>query len=281
MSVSDPDRTAEAAVRLLAFRRERCVPLRLRGAAQKIAEQALALLFPHFAERLPCSETGLAAEMDGLAAELRRFVDELEEPVAEGAEYRLVQTLPDLHYALLHDAQAIMDGDPAARSLDEVILTYPGFYAISLYRLSHELFDLRFPLLPRLVSEHAHRETGIDIHPGAKVGRGFFIDHGTGVVIGETAEIGHGVRLYQGVTLGALQVARSLAGSKRHPTIEDNVVIYANATILGGETVIGHDSVIGGNAFITESVPPFSAVGRSPEVRPRKDRGTDIIDFHI
>ncbi|RYG28885.1 serine acetyltransferase [bacterium] len=281
MAAPDSPRYADAAERLLAFRKERCVPLRLRGAAQKIAERSLALLFPHFAESLPCEEKGLSAEMEALANDLKRFVDDLGEAVPEGAEHRLVEALPDLHYALLLDADAILEGDPAARSVDEVIITYPGFYAIALYRLSHRMHRLGFPLLPRLVSEHAHRETGIDIHPGAMIGRSFFIDHGTGVVIGESAEIGNGVRIYQGVTLGALQVARSFAGVKRHPTLEDNVVVYANATILGGETVIGHDSVIGGNAFITESIPPFSQLGRHPEVRPRKDRGNDLIDFHI
>ncbi|RYG32529.1 serine acetyltransferase [bacterium] len=281
MSLSDPQRHADAAARLLAFRRERCVPLRLRGAAEKIAEKSLALLFPHFAQALPCEETGLLAEMDALAVELRNFADDVGERVTAEAGHEVVDSLPDLHHALLLDAKAILDGDPAARSLDEVIVTYPGFFAIALHRLSHRILEAGFPLLPRLIAEHAHRETGIDIHPGATVGRSFFIDHGTGVVIGESSNIGHGVRLYQGVTLGALQVSRSLAGAKRHPTLEDNVVVYANATILGGETVIGHDSVIGGNAFITESIPPFSAVGRSPDVRARRDRGTDTIDFHI
>ncbi|RYG44387.1 serine acetyltransferase [bacterium] len=281
MPALDPQRHADAAARLLAFRRERCVPLRLRGAAAKVSERALALLFPHFAEELPCQETGLLAEMTILAEDLRRFADDLGEPVPPDAEHDFVDALPDLHHSLLLDATAILDGDPAARSLDEVIVTYPGFFAIALHRIAHRLLDLGFPLLPRLIAEHAHRETGIDIHPGATIGRSFFIDHGTGVVIGESANIGHGVRLYQGVTLGALQVSRSLAGAKRHPTLENNVVVYANATILGGETVIGHDSIIGGNAFITESLPPFSALGRTPEPRPRRDRGTDLIDFHI
>jgi serine O-acetyltransferase len=143
------------------------------------------------------------------------------------------------------------------------------------------LYSLGFPILPRLLSEHAHHHTGIDIHPGATVGRSFFIDHGTGIVIGETAVIGNGVKLYQGVTLGALVVQKSLSSRKRHPTLGDNVVVYANATILGGETEIGHDSVVGGNAWITESIPPFSIVGRNSDVRPRKPGLETDIEFNI
>ncbi len=147
--------------------------------------------------------------------------------------------------------------------------------------MAHELHHLGFPLLPRLLSEHAHRETGVDIHPGATVGRSFFIDHGTGIVIGETAVIGNGVKLYQGVTLGALLVQKELATKKRHPTLGDNVVVYANATILGGETVVGNDTVIGGNAWVTESVPAFSMVSHNSEVRPRKVGMDTEIEFNI
>lgn len=177
--------------------------------------------------------------------------------------------LPRVRIALLEDAEAIQQFDPAATCLEEVIATYPGFYAISMYRIAHELHHLGTPLLPRIFSEYIHSKTGIDIHPAASIGRSFFIDHGTGVVIGATAIIGNNVKLYQGVTLGALQVDKSLANVKRHPTIEDNCIVYANSTILGGKTVIGHDSVIGGNTWITESVPPNSIVLHQPQVKVR------------
>ena len=174
--------------------------------------------------------------------------------------------LPSVFELLLLDAQAIEANDPAASNLEEVVAVYPGFYAIGVYRLAHVLLELGVPLLPRMFTEHAHSLTGIDIHPGAQISESFFIDHGTGVVIGETTEIGKNVKIYQGVTLGALSVAKSLAQHKRHPTIEANVVIYANATILGGRTVIGHDSVIGGNAWLTKSVPPHSQVFHQSQV---------------
>jgi serine O-acetyltransferase len=158
------------------------------------------------------------------------------------------------------------EGDPAAQSVDEVIGTYPGLLAVSIHRIAHEFYLLGLPVFPRMLSEIAHQRTGIDIHPGASIGKSFCIDHGTGIVIGETARLGDHVKLYQGVTLGALSVDKSLASSKRHPTIEDHVVIYANATILGGETMIGHHSVIGGNVFITESVAPHSVVYHKAQV---------------
>jgi serine O-acetyltransferase len=158
--------------------------------------------------------------------------------------------------------QAAYDGDPAAYNKDEIIYSYPGLYAILVNRLAHELFLLGVPLIPRVMTEHAHSKTGIDIHPGATIGKYFFIDHGTGIVIGETTEIGDNVKIYQGVTLGALSTrgGQSLRNKKRHPTIEDNVTIYSNASVLGGDTVIGHDSIIGGSTFITESVPPESRI---------------------
>lgn len=168
--------------------------------------------------------------------------------------------LPKLAEILDLDAQAAVAGDPAAYSREEVIITYPGFYAVCIHRLAHAIHGLNIPLLPRLMSEYAHEKTGIDIHPGAHIGDSFFIDHGTGVVIGETAKIGRNVKIYQGVTLGALSVKKKLQSLKRHPTIEDDVVIYANSTILGGETVIGKGSVIGGNTWIIESVAPGSVI---------------------
>ena len=171
-----------------------------------------------------------------------------------------LEKLPEIHKRLMLDAEAFMKFDPAAESVEEIILSYPGFFSIAVYRLSHELRLMKVPVLPRLISEYAHGKTGVDIHPGATIGGSFFIDHGTGTVIGETAVIGNNVKIYQGVTLGALFVEKSLAKKKRHPTIEDNVIIYARSTILGGDTRIGHDSVIGGNVWLTESVQPFSVV---------------------
>jgi serine O-acetyltransferase len=161
---------------------------------------------------------------------------------------------------LMKDAQFILEFDPAAYSLEEVMVTYPGFSAIVVHRLAHELYKLQIPIVPRMMSEWMHSKTGIDINPGAHIGCPFFIDHGTGVVIGETTVIGKQVKIYQGVTLGALSVRKEDAQSKRHPTIEDNVVIYAGSTILGGNTVVGHDSIIGGNTWLTESIPAFSVV---------------------
>ncbi len=168
--------------------------------------------------------------------------------------------LPALHKKLSQDSQAMFNGDPAAKSPHEIIRSYPGFYAISAYRIAHALRALNISIIPRLITEHAHGKTGIDIHPGATIGDYFCIDHGTGVVIGETTIIGNHVKIYQGVTLGALSVKKEDAELKRHPTIEDNVVVYAGATILGGKTIVGANSIIGGNVWLTRSVPPLSKV---------------------
>ncbi len=185
----------------------------------------------------------------------------------ESVVLALFDALPELRRQLNLDVAAAYQGDPAARSIEEVMFSYPSIQAITTYRVAHQLYRAGVPIIPRILSESAHARTGIDINPGARIGERFFIDHGTGVVIGETAEIGDGVKIYQGVTLGALSVAqRTLAGVKRHPTVEDNVTIYAGATILGGETIIGAGSVIGGNAWIVQSVPPGSRVfGRGRE----------------
>jgi serine O-acetyltransferase len=186
---------------------------------------------------------------------------------AEGQKKAILflETLPKIREALAHDVQAAFDGDPAAGSLDEIIFCYPGLEAITIQRLAHELYLLEIPYIPRMLTEWAHSRTGIDIHPGAQIGSFFFIDHGTGVVIGETCEIHEHVKIYQGVTLGALSFPKDengeiIRGAKRHPTIESNVVIYANATILGGDTVVGAGSVIGASASITKSVPPNTQV---------------------
>ncbi|NKI32273.1 serine O-acetyltransferase EpsC [Croceivirga thetidis] len=180
---------------------------------------------------------------------------------------RYLAELPIILEKLNLDAEAIRDCDPASLSIEEVYMAYPGFYAIAIYRLAHFLYQEGFPMVPRLMTEYAHRQTGVDINPGAQIGNSFFIDHATGVVIGETAIIKDKVKIYQGVTLGALYVDKSLQKTKRHPTIESNVTIYANATILGGETVVGENSVIGGNAWLTSSVPPNSTVFHTPEIK--------------
>ena len=185
------------------------------------------------------------------------LTDQLPAP-ADDIRAAFEHSLPELFACLSEDADAIFSGDPAARSRTEVISTYPGFFALAVHRIAHRLCGLGVPLLPRILSEIAHRETGIEIHPGAKIGRRFCIDHGTGVVIGETVEIGDDVKMYQGVTLGALSVRKDMARTKRHPTIRDRVVIYAGATILGGDTVIGEDSIIGGNTWIVRSLPANS-----------------------
>ncbi|MCR5606029.1 MAG: serine acetyltransferase [Treponema sp.] len=178
--------------------------------------------------------------------------------LAEKTSYALIEALPEIRKMIHKDTQAAFDGDPAAKSTEEVIVSYPGLEAISIYRIAHFLFENGVPVIPRIMSEYAHGKTGIDIHPGAKIGESFFIDHGTGVVIGETCVIGNNVKIYQGVTLGALSVKKSLQDKKRHPTIEDNVTIYADATILGGKTVIGEGCIIGGNTWVTHSVPAKS-----------------------
>ena len=182
---------------------------------------------------------------------------------------RFISRLPYIQKMLLMDVQAGFDGDPAAKSKEDIIFSYPGLFAIYVYRIAHELYVQNVPFIPRIMTEYAHGKTGIDINSGANIGRYFFIDHGTGIVIGETTEIGDYVKLYQGVTLGALSTRKGqqLSGKKRHPTIGDHVTIYANSTILGGETVIGCDSIIGGNSFITESVPAHTRVSiKSPEL---------------
>jgi len=179
------------------------------------------------------------------------------------------EEIPNIYEELMLDAEAILHFDPAAQSIEEVLVAYPGFYATAIHRIAHRLHRQGITILPRLLSEYAHSKTGIDIHPAAEIGKSFFIDHGTGIVIGETTVIGNNVKIYQGVTLGALNVAKENASTKRHPTIEDNVVIYSGATILGGSTIIGHDSVIGGNVWLTYSVLPFSVVYHKSEIRVR------------
>ena len=196
------------------------------------------------------------------------------------------EQLPEIQRLLLTDVQAGFDGDPAAKSKEEIIFSYPGLFAIYVYRLAHVLYKEEIPFIPRVMSEYAHGRTGIDINPGATIGEYFFIDHGTGVVVGETTEIGNNVKLYQGVTLGALstRMGQQLANVKRHPTIRDNVTIYSNSTVLGGETVVGENTIIGGNTFITESIPANTKVSaKSPElvIKKPKSQGsaTNVWDY--
>ncbi|MEL4308444.1 serine O-acetyltransferase EpsC [Joostella sp. CR20] len=216
------------------------------------------------------AETPVEKNMEKLEATFEELVDlacwDVEKPCAKLWD-NYIAKLPQILELLNYDAKAIANDDPAALSQEEVYLCYPGFYAIAIYRLAHELYKVGFPLVPRLMTECAHKLTGVDINPGAQIGKSFFIDHATGVVIGETAVIKNNVKIYQGVTLGALYVAKELQNTKRHPTIEDNVTIYANATILGGDTVIGANSVIGGNVWLTKSIPANSIVSHTPDIK--------------
>jgi serine O-acetyltransferase len=207
------------------------------------------------------------------------------EALAQQKTVELLRALPELRLLLEQDVQAAFEGDPAAKSYQEIIFCYPGLEAITIYRIAHQMLLLGVPLIPRMMTEHAHSKTGIDIHPGARIGTGFFIDHGTGVVIGETCDIGRNVKLYQGVTLGALSFPRDSAGNiirgmKRHPTLEDDVVVYANATILGGDTVIGHGAVVGSSVWLTHSVGPYTVVSlEKPSLRIKGPGTTDLVPW--
>lgn len=239
---------------------------------EQFIEQLFNLLFvPRIGKQQQYSE--FEKEFESLKSHLSTLVYDV---VREGNRTQEItdnffNELPSIHEGLLKDAAAISQYDPAATSIEEVIVAYPGFFAIAVYRFAHQLWEQEVKILPRLFTEYAHGKTGVDIHPGARIGEAFFIDHGTGVVIGETAEIGNQVKIYQGVTLGALLSTKEKATGKRHPTIEDNVIIYSGATILGGETVIGKNSTIGGNVWITYSVPPASLVYHKSEVVAKKE----------
>jgi serine O-acetyltransferase len=263
----------------------RTAPERLPLASEiaALVEDLLTVLFPEVGRAAP-PPGGSGDLREAIAAALADLQPRLEAAVFAGIHRRCrseedkcrerariiaghtMEALPEIRGVLLKDVQAALDGDPAASGPDEVIACYPGLYAIAVYRVAHRLLEEGSEILPRILTEHAKSRTGIDIHPGARIGSSFFIDHGTGIVIGETTEIGNSVRIYQGVTLGALSIKRREEGTalksktKRHPTIEDEVIIYANATILGGNTVIGRGAVVGGNTFITYSVPPGTRV---------------------
>ncbi|MCH7504783.1 serine acetyltransferase [PVC group bacterium] len=248
-----------------------------------VLDDLFKILFPGYSGREQVCESNLADLVKNIVAAVgSKLQDEVEnayvfckeikkdtratiQEASRCAVLDLLKCIPDIRESLKSDVQAAYDGDPAAKSFDEIILSYPCMEAISTYRIAHVLYKKDVPLIPRLMTERAHMRTGIDIHPGAKIGKSFFIDHGTGVVVGETTVIGDSVKIYQGVTLGALSFpkderGRVIKGRKRHPTIENHVTIYAEATILGGETLIGHDSIIGGNVWLTKSISPWTRV---------------------
>lgn len=269
--------------RIVAARAIYDLPVQAGRAAEEFAVASLALLFPHFAKARGSSPAEVEAEFVRLKEQLFAFLksQRLTAEAMEKTWQDFVIGLPRLAAGLEQDARATADYDPAASGLDEVLLGYPGFFALACHRVAHLLAALGVELLPRLVAEYAHRQTGIDIHPGARIGRKLAIDHGTGIVIGETTIIGDRVRIYQGVTLGALNVSKSLAKQKRHPTIEDDVVIYANATILGGDTVIGAGSIIGGNVWLTHSVASGSVVTHGGTVERSRQEEDSLLEFNI
>jgi len=248
---------------LLERRDDHALGFQVKEGTREFVDNLLALLFPHFCKERFSSAEELGSRLVLLERDLKRLIGPfLQESSTTPDEVtdRFMSALPRIHDELWLDADAIHRGDPAAESIDEVILAYPGFTAITVYRLAHNFYLQHLPIFPRLLTEYGHQLTGIDIHPGADIGEAFAIDHGTGIVIGESTVIGKNVKLYQGVTLGALSVDKKMAKSKRHPTIESDVVIYAQAVILGGDTLVGHHSIIGGNVWLTESVPPYSVV---------------------
>jgi serine O-acetyltransferase len=240
----------------------------------------------HFLDEiLPLTYSRLVVEVEKSLKCVCRKVKKCPEDIcyrrAEVVVKELLEKIPEIRIILRGDIQAAYDGDPAAKSIDEVILSYPCVYAIATYRIAHELYVRGIPLVPRIMTEYAHSKTGIDIHPGARIGRNFFIDHGTGVVIGETTEIGDNVKIYQGVTLGALSFPKDekgkiIKGRKRHPTIGNDVVIYSGATILGAEAIIGDDAIIGGNVWITSAIPPGTQVTLVPPEHNIKNSGSTV-----
>ncbi len=257
----------------------------LKKASVGFLNQLMDFLFPHFSSQVYYSAEDVISKLQLLERDLISLMKIMNgNSIADirKTANNFMLKVPKVHDMLWEDATAIYEGDPAAESIDEVILAYPGFIAILIYRFAHELYLLRVPIIPRIFTEYAHEITGIDIHPGAEIGSHFFIDHGTGIVIGETTKIGKNVKIYQGVTLGALSVDKSMLKTKRHPTIEDDVILYSQAVILGGNTVIGKNSIIGGNSWITQSVPPNSVVYSKVEVKVRSNENHfDTIDFVI
>ena len=269
---------------LLEIRKQHKVIKPIKSEAHKFINELMQLLFPHFAEHIYYCPEDVESKIILLKRNFKSLLISLNNNSMENIHKiadDFFREIFNINTELWDDASAICEGDPAAHNIDEVILAYPGFRAIAIYRFAHQLYKLKVPILPRVLTEYAHQETGIDIHPGAKIGHSFFIDHGTGIVIGETSIIGDNVKIYQGVTLGALSVEKKLAQTKRHPTIKDNVIIYAQAVILGGNTVIGKNSIIGGNAWVTESVPEDSVVYHKSEVRLKNTSEPEPLDFII
>jgi serine O-acetyltransferase len=251
----------------------------------KFLNEMVDFLFPHFSSQVYYSNKDVIAKLQLLERNLITLLENvLTQDFSKVAllAKTFVSNIPEVHDKLWLDAEEIYTNDPAAESIDEVILAYPGFMAIAIYRIANELYKIKIPIIPRIFTERAHEITGIDIHPGAEIDSPFFIDHGTGIVIGETTKIGKHVKIYQGVTLGALSVDKSLSNIKRHPTIEDDVIIYSQAVILGGKTTIGKNSVIGGNTWITQSIPQNSIVTSISEVKVRStENNFNTIDFII
>jgi serine O-acetyltransferase len=244
--------------------------------------ELIGALFSDFTQLSGLSENEFGKLVDRLGVELERIIRHNPSKTSVHAKQiaqDFFEKLPSIYDELQQDVTAMYEGDPAAKSRSEVIRTYPGFYAIAAYRIANELHRKGVDGIPRVITEHAHSKTGIDIHPAAQIGSFFCIDHGTGIVIGETSVIGNHVKIYQGVTLGALSVNKEDALRKRHPTIEDNVVVYAGATILGGETIIGHDSVIGGNVWLTRSIPPYSKIYYQAKMYNGDTNETDVVIF--
>lgn len=275
----------EFASKLLSKRELHSCTSSLKQVSIAFLNELIDFLFPHFSSHVYYSTEDVISKLQlierNLISLLKIMNNNSMADINNKANEFMLQ-IPTVHDMLWDDAQAIYEGDPAAESLDEVILAYPGFIAILIYRLAHELYKLSVPIIPRILTEYAHEITGIDIHPGAEIGSHFFIDHGTGVVIGETTKIGKNVKIYQGVTLGALSVDKSMLKTKRHPTIEDDVILYSQAVILGGSTVIGKNCVIGGNSWITQSVPANSVVYSKIEVKVRSNENYfDTLEFVI
>lgn len=259
---------------------QECTKCPSTSAVVSFFDEMMGLLFPPFAQISIRSEDDLNEHIRSLKLDMDKILynnllnpDDSPERVVEA----FFEDLPLVYDKLLKDIEATYNGDPAARNHDEVIRAYPGFYATAAYRIAHLMQSLGVRSVPRMITEHAHSRTGIDIHPGASIGEHFCIDHGTGVVIGETTIIGDHVKLYQGVTLGALSVNKKDASIKRHPTIEDHVVLYAGATILGGKTTIGHHSTVGGNVWLTKSIPPHSKVYYQAQMHNTEDGQLDLI----
>lgn len=263
---------SEFADKLLSNRENSTCNSSLKREAINFLKEIIEITFPHFSDKIYYSSEDIIAKLQLLERNLKsllRLVKGANDKNVNDIAKKFISHIPETHDMLWKDAEAIFKGDPAAESIDEVILAYPGIMAISIYRFAHILYKLNVPIVPRIFTEHAHEITGIDIHPGAEIDSPFFIDHGTGVVIGETTKIGKNVKVYQGVTLGALSVEKSLSNTKRHPTIEDDVIIYSQAVILGGKTTIGKNSIIGGNSWVTQSVPANSIVYSKMEVKIR------------